>query len=112
VSDTPAEIPFSDFEKVDLRLGTVKAAERVPDTDKLIKMQVSFGSFERQIVAGVGKSFTPEGLVGAQFLFVVNLAPKKLRGVESHGMMLAASSEGTLALVRPMSAVADGTPVG
>ena len=110
----PAEIGFSDFEKVDLRIGTVKIAERVPKTDKLIQRQVGFGSFERQIVAGVGKTHAPEDLIGKQFVFVVNLAPRKLRGVESHGMMLAAAGGGEkgLALIQPDGLTPDGMTVG
>lgn len=112
-SAPPAEIPFSDFEKIDLRVGTVKSAVPVPDTDKLIQLQVCFGSFERQIVAGVGKSYAPEALVGKQYVFVVNLAPRKLRGVESHGMLLAAAGEPPfLALIHPNGPVADGTSAG
>lgn len=109
----PAQIEFSDFEKVDLRVGTVKSAIKVPDTDKLLQLQVSFGSFERQIVAGVGKCYAPEALVGKQYVFVVNLAPRKLRGVESHGMLLAAAGEPPfLALIHPNGPVADGTSAG
>jgi len=106
------EVDYNTFTKVDMRVGTVKSAVRVPDTDKLICMQVSFGSFDRQIVAGIGKVFTPESLSGRQFIFVVNLAPRKLRGVESHGMMLAASDKDKLALIVPDSNATDGASVG
>lgn len=116
-SGPPAEIEFKDFEKVDLRVGSVKTAERVPETDKLIKMQVGFGSFERQIVAGVGKTHAPEDLVGKQFVFVVNLAPRKFKaggGIESHGMLLAAAGGGEkgLALISPDGLTPDGMTVG
>ena len=117
-SGPPAEIEFKDFEKVDLRLGTVKAAERVPDTDKLIRMQVSFGSFERQIVAGIGKVFDPSVIIGRQYAFVVNLAPRKFKaggGIESHGMMLAASANDTLLLIGTTDLgplLPDGTTIG
>lgn len=106
----PAVLEYSDFQKIEFRAGTVKTAERVPKSDKLIKMTVGFGSFERQIVAGVGLTFQPEDLVGKQILFVVNLGPKKMMGVESHGMMLAAGEDlAKLTLITLTGAVEDGT---
>jgi methionyl-tRNA synthetase len=106
----PSEITFDDFIKVDLRIGLIKAAESVPKSDKLIKLQVSFGSYERTILAGIGKTFIPENLVGKEYLFVVNLAPRKIMGTESHGMMLAAGDElDKLSLVTHSS---DGTLAG
>lgn len=110
--ETAATIAFTDFEKLDLRVGKVTAASRVEQTDKLIQMQVDFGSFQRQIVAGVGKLYTPEQLVGHQYAFVVNLAPRKLRGVESHGMLLAAGDDTALGLATLSTIVAPGTRVG
>ncbi len=112
-SGPPAEIGYDQFEKLDIRIGSVKTAERVPDTDKLIQMQVSFGSFERQIVAGIGKTHQPDDLVGKQYAFIVNLAPRKLRGVESHGMLLAAAGGGEkgLALIQPDGLTPDGMTV-
>lgn len=113
------DIAFDDFQKIDLRIGTVVSAEKVEKSKKLIKMQVSFGEFERQIVAGVGAPFptgttiTPESLVGMNYLFVVNLAPITLAGVESHGMMLATKAESGLALIVPNRVdVAAGATVG
>ncbi len=112
-SGPPAEIDFKDFDKVDLRLGTVLSAERVPDTDKLVKLQVNFGKFERQIVAGIAKHFTPENLAGKQYLFVVNLVPRKFRGgLESHGMLLAAGDGESLSLLSPDHPVPDGAKAG
>lgn len=108
----PAEIAFEDFKKADLRLGTVKSAAPVPDADRLLQLQVSFGSFERQIVAGIRKHYHPEDLIGKQFMFVVNLAPRKVRGVESHGMVLAASHESSLSLLTTAFPLPDGTVIG
>ncbi len=87
----PAEITFADFQKVDIRSGQVLSCERVPKSDKLLKLQVDFGDVlgQRQILAGVGLSHPPEALAMNFYLFVVNLAPRKMMGLESHGMMLA-----------------------
>ena len=78
--------------KLDLRVATVIAAERVKKSDKLLKLQVRIGTLERQIVAGVGKKYEPEQLVGRQIVVVANLKPAKLMGQESQGMLLAANS--------------------
>ncbi|MBI4093479.1 hypothetical protein HY417_00800 [Candidatus Kaiserbacteria bacterium] len=104
------EVPFSDFAKLDIRLGTVVAAEMVAGTDKLIKCTVDFGELgTRTIVSGVALSKTPEELVGKQFPYVVNLAPRVLRGVESKGMLLAASDEKGVVLLSPEREVPSGT---
>ena len=88
-----SEITYDEFLKVEMRVGTVLSAERVPKSEKLLKLQLNFGEAgERQIVAGIGKDYTPEELVGKQLTAVLNLAPRKLMGVESHGMILAAHS--------------------
>jgi methionyl-tRNA synthetase len=93
-------ISFDDFKKVDLRVGRIDAAERVPKSDKLIKLSVT-ADRPRTIVAGVGKEFEPEDLVGRQVIVVANLAPAKLMGVTSEGMMLAATDEEGLTLLAP-----------
>lgn len=91
---------YDDFLKVDMRVGSIVSAERVPKSDKLLKLQINFGEVGiRQIVAGIGKSFEPEQLVGTKICAVLNLAPRKLMGVESHGMILAAHSGEELFLV-------------
>jgi len=105
-------VTFEEFLKVDFRVGTVKTAERVPKSDKLLKLTVSFGNFDRQILAGVGKTFQPEDLVNKQYLFVVNLPPKKMMGLESHGMLLATGAPESLSVVSPSSSVPDGSRLG
>jgi methionyl-tRNA synthetase len=105
---TSEPITFDEFMKIDLRVGTVKEAERVPKSEKLIRIQVGFGNFERQILAGVGLSVQPTDLVGKQYIFVVNIPPKKMMGVESHGMLLATGAPESLTLIAPMKAVQDG----
>ncbi len=91
-------IGIEDFMKVDLRIGRVVAAERVQKSDKLIKLQVDIGFETRQVVAGIGKSYTPEELVGKSIVVVANLKPAKLMGIESQGMLLAGSSGDLLAV--------------
>ena len=93
----PGTISIDDFVKIDLRVALVKVAERVKGTDKLMRLEVDLGTETRQIVAGIAKAYTPEQLVGRKIVIVANLAPRKLKGLESKGMLLAASvgEEGT-----------------
>jgi len=93
-----AEIGYEDFEKVDLRVAKVLAAEAVPKSNKLLKLKIDVGE-ERTIVAGIGKDYKPEEIVGKSIVVVVNLKPTKLMGVESHGMLLATDTEAGLTLV-------------
>ena len=87
-----ATIEYEDFAKVEFRVGKVLEAERVPKADKLLRLQVDLGDEQRQILAGIAEQFEPETLVGKSVVVVANLAPRKLRGFESQGMILAASS--------------------
>ena len=85
-------IAIDDFVKIDLRVATVLEAERVPKADKLLKLLVDVGEPQpRQILAGIAQHYSPENLVGRKIIVVANLAPRKLRGLESNGMLLAAS---------------------
>ena len=104
------EIHYEDFAKLELRIGTVVAAEMVPETDKLIKCTVDFGELgNRTIVSGIAQWKKPEELIGKQLPYIVNLAPKMLRGVESQGMLLAASDENGVALLHPERPIPPGT---
>jgi len=105
------EIQYEDFAKLDIRIGTVVAAELIPETDKLIKCTVDFGEElgQRTIVSGIAQWKKPEELVGRQFPYIVNLAPRLLRGVESQGMLLAASDEEGVALISTERIVPKGT---
>ena len=104
------EITYDDFAKLDIRIGTVVAAELIPETDKLIKCTIDFGEFgTRTIVSGIAQWKKPEELIGKQLPHIVNLAPRILRGVESQGMLLAASDESGVALIFPERAVPNGT---
>jgi methionyl-tRNA synthetase len=88
---TPAKISIEDFAKVELRAGVVKSAERIQGADKLLKLLVDIGDEVRQVLAGIALSYAPEDLVGRKVVIVTNLAPRKMRGLESNGMLLAAS---------------------
>jgi methionyl-tRNA synthetase len=100
-------ITIEEFQKIELRVATILSAERVPGTEKLLKLQIDLGSERRQLVAGIAKHYTPEELIGKQIVVVTNLQPAVIRGIESQGMLLAASTDDSsqLALVtlqRPM----------
>ncbi|MBS1851205.1 MAG: methionine--tRNA ligase [Acidobacteria bacterium] len=88
------KITIDDFAKIDLRVAQVKVAEKVPNADKLLRLEVDLGYETRQIVAGIAEAYAPEALVGRKVVIVANLAPRKLRGLESNGMIVAASLEG------------------
>jgi len=88
------KITIDDFAKVDLRVGLVKVAERVPKSDKLLRLEVDLGTEVRQVLAGIAEAYAPETLVGRKVVIVANLAPRKMRGLESNGMIVAASLEG------------------
>lgn len=103
-------ISYDDFAKLDIRIGTIIAVERVPDTDKLLKCTIDFGELgERTIVSGIAEWKKPEDMIGKQCPYITNLAPKMLRGVESSGMLLALSDESGVALLHPERAVSPGT---
>ncbi|MBN1515912.1 methionine--tRNA ligase [Candidatus Sumerlaeota bacterium] len=107
------EIEFDDFMKLDLRTATVKTAERVPKSDKLLRMDMDDGTPEgRQIVAGIAKHYTPEEMVGRQVVIVANLKPRKLMGLLSQGMVLCAHGEGgAIRLLTPEAVVMNGGSV-
>ena len=88
--DTP-QIAIDDFVKVDLRVAQIVVAERIPKADKLLRLEVDLGYERRQILSGIAEWYTPEELIGRRIVVIANLAPRKMRGLESHGMLLAAS---------------------
>ncbi len=93
-------VSFDEFKKLDLRVARITLAERVPGSDKLLRLEVESGPAEkRQIVAGIGTVYEPNLLIGREIIIVANLAPRKLMGLESQGMLLAASDEGPALLV-------------
>jgi methionyl-tRNA synthetase len=103
-------IPFDRFKEIDLRVGVVKHAERIPKSKKLLLLTVDIGE-ERQVVAGIGQTHAPEDIIGKQVVVVTNLHPAKLMGYESHGMILTAHDGETLRLLTTEKAVAPGARV-
>jgi methionyl-tRNA synthetase len=112
VPDVKSEVVYDDFDKLDLRIGTIKSAEKVEKADKLLKLEVDLGFQTRTIVSGIAQHFPPESLVGKQVIVVANLAPRKMRGIESQGMILTAEQpDGKLILVNPDAATINGSNV-
>lgn len=106
------EIVFDDFAKIDLKVGTIVSAEKVEKADKLLKLQVDLGFETRTIVSGIAMHFKPEDIVGKQVTVVVNLAPRKMRGIESNGMILMAEdANGKLHFINPEEAINPGSNV-
>jgi methionyl-tRNA synthetase len=107
-----SEIQFDDFAKIDLKVGTIVTAEKVEKADKLLKLSVDLGFETRTIVSGIALHFAPEDIVGKQVVVVANLAPRKMRGVESNGMiLLAEDKEGKLHFVAPSTVINPGAGV-
>lgn len=107
------ECSFEDFEKMDIRTATVLEAERVPKTDKLLKLTIDTGIDKRVIVSGIAEYYSPEDMVGKQICILANLKPRTIRGIESHGMILMAKQgDGKMRFITPQDAVANGAVVG
>ena len=104
-------VNYEQFSEIELRIATVLAGERLEGSDKLLRLQVSLGEEERQIIAGIGKKYAPEGLIGRQIIVVVNLEPRTLMGMESRGMLLAADSADGPVILIPQQEVASGTKI-
>lgn len=104
-----AMISFDDFKKLDIRIGKIIAAERVQDTEKLLKIEIEVGTEKRQLVAGIAQSYEPDALIGKEIPVLLNLEPRTIRGVESHGMILAAVMDGKAVLMHPDKEVPPGS---
>ena len=111
----PAVVPvktvttFDDFQKMDIRVGTILAAERVPKTDKLLKLTIDTGIDQRTVVSGIAAYYEPENIIGQQVSILLNLEPRKIKGIESQGMILMAENEkGELAFVAPTKVIGNG----
>jgi len=106
------EIPFDDFMKLELRVGKVEEATLIPESRNLLKLIVDFGSEKRQSVAGLLQYYKPEELVGKKFVFILNLQRRKLMGIESQCMVLAAEdNEGNVILISPEKDIAAGSRI-
>lgn len=108
MAEEKALINIEEFLKVDLRVAKVLSAERVEGSEKLLKLTISLGDEERTIVAGIAKYYTPEELVGKKIVIVANLKPRKIFGITSQGMLLAASDGENLSLIVPDRDVKEG----
>ena len=112
VSAVKPEIEYDDFAKMDIRIATIIEAEHVPKSKKLLKLKIDIGSEQRQVLSGISGHFKPEEIVGQKVLYLANLAPRKMMGMESHGMILMAEDrDGTLAFVQPGKEVWNGGTV-
>ena len=113
VTPQKAECSFDDFEKMDIRTATVLAAERVPKTDKLLKLTIDTGMDRRTIVSGIAEFYTPEQMLGRQICILANLAPRVIRGIESRGMILMArQNDGTMRFITPQEVLGNGAQIG
>ena len=104
-------ITIDDLKKLDIRIGKIISAESIEGSEKLLKLQVDFGEFTRQILSGIAKFYTPVDLVGKKCLFIVNLEPRMMMGLESQGMLLAAGAEGGAVLLHPDKEVPEGVKI-
>ncbi len=104
-------ITYDDFIKLDIRIGTVTSAEKVQGTDKLIRLEIDLGEGTRQVVAGMALTYTPQDFIGKQVPILVNLEPRKLKGIESQGMILAADVGGKPIMLIPDREVPPGSAV-
>lgn len=104
-------IKFEDFAKLEIRIGKILTAEKVENSNKLLKLQVDFGDEKRQILAGIAKFYTPEDLIGKECPFAFNLEPKSLGGLESQGIILCPSDESGPVLLHPDKPVPPGAKI-
>ena len=112
VSEVKAEIQYDDFAKMDIRIATITGAENVPKSKKLLKLTVDIGSEQRTVLSGISEHFKPEETIGKKVLYLANLAPRKMMGMESHGMILMAEDrDGSLAFVQPGKDIWNGGTV-
>jgi methionine--tRNA ligase beta chain len=112
IATQKSQIVFDDFAKIDLKVGTIISAEKVEKADKLLKLQIDLGFETRTVVSGIALHFSPADIVGKQVVVVANLAPRKMRGIESNGMILMAEdAEGKLKFVAPDAGVNNGSGV-
>ncbi len=104
-------INFEEFQKIDLRVAKIIRAEKVEESEKLLKLEIDLGKEKRQLVAGIAMFYQPEDLIGKEIVVVANLEPKVLFGLESKGMLLAADDKGKPVLLKPDKEVPSGTKI-
>jgi len=104
-------INFDEFQKMDIRIGTILEAEKVEGADKLLKLLVDIGDEKRTLVAGIAETYSPEDIIGKQLPILANLEPRTIRGIESQGMILAAVIDEKAIILKPAKKVPSGTKV-
>jgi methionyl-tRNA synthetase len=105
------EVSYEEFAKLELRVGKVIQIEDIPESTKLLKLTVDFGNEKRIAVAGIKQQYKPEDLLNKKFVFVTNLQRRKIMGIESQCMILAAEDNGTIALLQPIKDVKEGSKI-
>lgn len=105
------EVSYEDFAKLEIRIGKVLSAEPIEESEKLMKIVVDFDGDERQVIAGIKKHYSPDDLVGNKFVFVTNLQRRKIMGLESQAMILAAEDENNLSVLKPQKDVKEGSRI-
>jgi methionyl-tRNA synthetase len=105
------EVSYEEFAKLELRVGKVIQVEDIPESSKLLKLTVDFGNEKRIAVAGIKQQYKPEDLLNKKFVFVTNLQRRKIMGIESQCMILAAEDNGTIALLQPIKDVKEGSKI-
>ncbi|MBI4894591.1 MAG: methionine--tRNA ligase subunit beta [Candidatus Aenigmarchaeota archaeon] len=109
--EIPTEATYSDFAKLELKVGLVKSAEILEKSEKLLRLTVDFGTEERQVLSGIRKFYSPEDVVGKKFVFVTNLQRRKIMGLESQAMIMAAEDENGIVLLQPEKDITPGSKV-
>ena len=104
-------ITFDDFKKIDMRIGKILSAEKVEGTDKLMKIEIDLGTEKRQLVAGIADMYEPYSLIGKEIPVLMNLEPRKIRGIESQGMILAVDVGGKPVIMHPDREVPPGSTI-
>lgn len=104
-------VALEDFKKLEIRIGKILTAEKIEKADRLLKLDVDFGECKRQIVSGIAEFYKPEDLIGKECPFIVNLEPRKFKGVESQGMILAAKVDDKAVLLHPDQEIPEGSIV-
>lgn len=105
-------ITIDDLSKVEIKVGEVLTAGPVDGSEKLLKLEVDFGEEKRQILSGIAKYYSPEELVGKKTIFVTNLEPRQMMGLESNGMLLASGTEDSIILLEPNQEIPNGSKLG
>lgn len=106
-----SKISFDDFQKIELKIGKIVSAEKVEKSEKLLKLEVDFGEERWQVVSGIAKQYSPEQVLNKSFVFITNLEPRQILGLESAAMILAADLEGQAVLLQPEKDIPSGTKI-